>query len=135
MSLPTPYLSFHGQAREAMEFYHSVFGGELTFSTYGDFGFEGGPADGIMHSTLKGDGFDLMASDTPPGMPHQEGSSISLSLAGPKADEDRLRGWFEKLCEGGKVTMPLEEQMWGDLYGACTDRYGLNWMVDIGQED
>lgn len=135
MSLPAPYIAFRGQAREAMEFYQTIFGGDLTLSTYGEFEFEGGPADGIMHSTLKGDNFELMASDTPPGMPHQEGSQISLSLAGPRADEEKLRGWFEQLAAGGTVNMPLEKQVWGDLYGDVTDRYGLRWMVDIGQED
>lgn len=131
MTLPVPYIAFRGQAREAMTFYQSIFGGELTISTYGEFGFEGGPADGVMHSTLASDDFNLMAADTPPGMPHAEGSQISLSLAGD--DEATLRGWFDRLAEGGRVNMPLEKQVWGDLYGDVTDRYGLRWMVDIGQ--
>ncbi|MEA5155895.1 VOC family protein [Raineyella sp.] len=134
MTLPTPYLSFRGQAREAMEFYRSVFGGDLTISTFGDFGYEGMPADAVMHSTLTAGGFEVMASDTPDSVPFQAGSQISLSLAGTKAEEEKLRGWFGKLADGGgTVTMPLEKQVWGDVYGAVTDRFGLNWMVDIGQ--
>ena len=131
MTLPVPYIAFSGQAREAMTFYQSVFGGELTISTYGDYGVEGVPADAVMHSTLAGEGFELMASDTPPGMPLTQGNQVSLSLAGD--DEARLRGWFEWLAAGGTVNVPLEKQVWGDLYGDVTDRYGLRWMVDIGQ--
>ncbi len=133
-TLPTPYLSFRGQAREAMEFYRSVFGGQLDISTYGQFGFEGAPADAVMHSNLAGDDVTLQAADAPPGMAGEEGSQIALSLYGPKADEEKFRGWFEKLAEGGTVTMALEKQMWGDLFGQLTDRFGINWMVDIGQE-
>lgn len=135
MQLPVPYLAFHDQARDAMEFYRSVFGGDLTVQTFGDYGFETDNPDAVMHASLAGPDFQLMASDTPPGVPFQQGSQVSLSLVGDKADEERMRGWFEQLGGGGTVTMPLERQMWGDLYGAVTDRFGIAWMVDIGQED
>jgi PhnB protein len=127
-----PYLSFRDNAREAMEFYRQVFGGELTISTFGEFGMsDAGPAaDLIMHAQLETpSGFTLMAADTPPGMDHTEGSSITVSLSGD--DVEDLRGYFAKLAEGGTVSMPLEKQMWGDEYGALTDRFGVPWMANI----
>ncbi|MFD2469430.1 VOC family protein [Amycolatopsis silviterrae] len=129
-----PYISFAGNAREAMEYYHSVFGGDLALNTYGDSGApaEAGNAGNIMHALLEGDnGFTLMASDVPPGMEHHPGTNISVSLSGD--DGDLLRHCWEKLSDGGSVTVPLEKQMWGDEFGACTDRFGISWMVNIGQ--
>lgn len=125
-----PYLSFRDNAREAMEFYQQVFGGELTVSTFGEFGMAGAGADLVMHAQLETpNGFTLMGSDTPPGMEHTPGSSITVSLSGD--DVDDLRGYFAKLSEGGTVSMPLEKQMWGDEYGALTDRFGVPWMANI----
>jgi PhnB protein len=128
-----PYISFDGKAREAMEFYRSVFGGDLTVSTFGEFGMAEGPgSDGVMHAQLETPaGFTLMASDTPPGMDYTApNSTITVSLSG---DDDALRDHWEKLAEGGTVSMPLEKQMWGDEFGMCTDRYGTPWMVNITQ--
>jgi PhnB protein len=126
-----PYISFADTARPAMEFYKDVFGGELRMSTFGEFGQPEGPgADGIMHAALETpSGFTLMASDTPPGMSRTEGDNITISLSGDDADE--LRGYWDRLCEGGQVTMPLEKQVWGDEFGSCRDRFGINWMVNI----
>ena len=128
-----PYISFDGTAREAMEFYHGVFGGTLHVNTFGESGATDVPdPDKIMHAMLETDtGFALMASDTPPGMPHQHGNDIAVSLSGDSADE--LRGYWEKLSAGGAVTIPLEKQMWGDEFGMCTDRFGVDWMVNITQ--
>ena len=127
-----PYISFQGQAKEAMEFYRSVFGGDLTVSTYGEAGASDDPAqaDMVMHAQLDaGPDLLLMASDAPPGMPFDTGSRISVSLSGD--DEAKLRGYWDGLVEGGSVTMPLEKAPWGDSFGMCTDRYGINWMVNI----
>jgi PhnB protein len=128
-----PYISFDGTAREAMEFYKDVFGGELTISTFGEFGQADTPiADKIMHAQLETkSGYTLMASDTPPGMDFTPGGNITISLSGE--DEDDLRGYWEKLSDGGTVTMPLEKQMWGDIFGQCVDRFGIAWMVNIAQ--
>ena len=127
-----PYISFNGNAREAMEFYRSVFGGELTVSTFGEFGVpDPAIADKVMHAMLSTDsGYTLMASDLAPGMTFQPGNTITISLSG---DDAELRTHFERLAEGGTVTMPLEKQMWGDEFGQCTDRFGVGWMVNIGQ--
>ena len=126
-----PYISFDGTAREAMEYYKEVFGGELSINTFGSFG-QSDPAiaDKIMHSQLETkNGFTIMASDTPPGMEVRSGGHITISLSGTDADD--LRGYWEKLSDGGTVTMPLEKQMWGDEFGQCVDRFGVAWMVDI----
>jgi PhnB protein len=128
-----PYLGFDGNARDAMEFYRTVFGGELNVSTFGESGMPDGPgADKVMHAQLETPaGFTLMASDTPPGMDYTApNGTISVSLSG---DDQDLRGYWQKLSDGGTVTMPLEKQMWGDEFGMCTDRYGIPWMVNIGQ--
>jgi PhnB protein len=85
-----------------------------------------------MHSQLETPtGFTLMASDTPPGMPYQPGNSITVSLSGD--DEGELRGYWDRLADGGQVMVPLEKQMWGDLFGMCSDRFGVPWMVNIAQ--
>ena len=126
-----PYISFAGNAREALEFYNGVLGGTLTLSTFGEFGAPDAPeADKIMHGMLETDsGFTLMGSDTPPGTEYKPGSNISVSLSGD--DDDELRGYWDKLSGNGTVTMPLEKQMWGDEFGMCVDRFGVSWMVDI----
>jgi len=128
-----PYISFVGNAREAMEFYHGVFGGDLKVSTFGEFGSpDTATADQIMHAQLETDaGYTLMASDTPPGMEHKPGTNITISLSGD--DEDTLRGYWDKLSDGGQISMPLEKQMWGDIFGQLTDKFGVSWMVDIVQ--
>ena len=129
-----PYVSFRDNAREALEFYKDVFGGNLSINTFGEYGDSDAPeANNVMHGQLETDrGFTLMASDTPPGMDFNPGSNITISLSGD--DEQELRGYWEKLSEGANVTMPLEKQMWGDVYGQCTDKFGVQWMVDIGQQ-
>jgi PhnB protein len=126
-----PYISFAGDARQAMEFYADVFSGSLTLRTYGDISGQDGPeAEQIMHGMLETEnGFTLMGADTPPGMPHNAGDNIAVCLSGDDAED--LRGYWEKLSDGGTVSVPLEKQMWGDEFGACVDKFGISWMVDI----
>ncbi|HEY7272704.1 MAG TPA: VOC family protein [Actinoplanes sp.] len=128
-----PYLAFNGDAREAMEFYRSVFGGELTINTHAEFGNpDPAVADKVMHAQLETDaGYTLMGSDLMPDMPFNPGDTITVSLSGDEGEP--LRRYWEKLSDGGTVTMPLEKQMWGDEFGMCTDRFGVSWMVNIGQ--
>ena len=132
-SVLNPYISFQNDARQAMEFYKDVFGGTLNMNTFGEYGDPNAPgADGIMHGQLTTDsGFTLMGADTPPGMERNPGDNITISLSGD--DEQELRGYWDKLSQGGTVTLPLEKQMWGDVFGQCTDRFGVPWMVNIGQ--
>jgi PhnB protein len=129
-----PYISFAGNAREAMEFYERVFGGTLTLNTFGQAGASHAPDDDdkIMHGMLETDsGFTLMGADTPSGMEHSPGNNIAVSLSGDDADE--LRGYWEKLSTDATVSVPLEKQMWGDEFGMCVDGFGITWMVNIGQ--
>jgi PhnB protein len=133
-SVLNPYINFRDNARQALEFYKDVFGGDLRVSTFGEYGDPNQPgADGVMHGQLETDsGFTLMASDTPPGMDVSSGAgNITISLSGD--EEQQLRGYWDKLSEGGTVTMPFEKQMWGDLFGMCTDKFGVPWMVDVFQ--
>jgi PhnB protein len=125
-----PYLNFNGNARQAMEFYASVFGGIPTLSTFGEFGMQDTP-DKIMHGQLETDaGYTLMAADTPPGMEFQGMHGFGVSLSGE--DGDVLRGYWDKLSEGGDVTMPMQKQAWGDEFGMVTDKFGVPWLVNIG---
>lgn len=128
-----PYLNFEGNAREAMTFYHSVLGGELTFQTCGE-AFPDTPAehkDRIMHAHLASESINVMASDTFPdqGTQFVAGNNVHLSLIG--SDEDSLREYFNKLADGGTVGMPLQKQFWGDTFGMVTDKFGIHWMVNI----
>jgi PhnB protein len=128
-----PYISFGDNARQALDFYQGVFGGEVTVSTFGEFGQSDSPiANNIMHGQLETpSGFTLMAADTPPGMEHTPGNNIAVSLSGDDADE--LRGYWGQLSKGGTVSVPLEKQMWGDEFGMCVDRFGISWLVNISQ--
>ncbi|MGW0703860.1 VOC family protein [Streptomyces sp. NPDC002867] len=130
-----PYISFSGEAKQAMDFYKGVFGGNLSVHTYGDFGSEAPPGygDKVMHSMLETEkGFTLMCADNPPGMEYKPGNNYAVSLSGEDADE--LRGYWEKLSDGGNVQVPLEKQMWGDVFGMCTDKFGVAWMVNISEQ-
>jgi PhnB protein len=135
MAILNPYLNFHGNAREAMEFYRDVFGGELTINTYGDFGNpDESQADKVMHSHLKTSmGFDLMGADVPGGEGEAKVSGMNIVVSGD--EEDELRGYWEKLSEGATISMALEKQMWGDIYGDLTDRFGTPWAIDIGTDE
>ena len=126
-----PYISFPGTAREALEFYHSIFGGDLEIHPFSEYGLPDAPeANNVMHGLLATTaGFTLMAADNPPGMPLEVGNNISISLSGD--DEAELRGYWDRLADGGAVAVPLEKQMWGDTFGMTTDRFGTIWLVNI----
>ena len=130
-SLLNAYLTLNGNAREAMEFYHSVFGGELKVNTFGEFGSDDPAlADKVMHAMLTTPrGYVLMASDTAPGMSLTRGNAITVSLSGDPGEG--LEEAWDKLADGGEVLLPFEKQMWGDLYGQCVDRFGVPWMVNV----
>lgn len=122
-----PYINFNGTTREALEFYQTVFGGELTISTFADQHVPNAPPDGVMHAQLTvGDTILLMGSD---GMDIANVSGFSLSLSGDDAEE--LRAYFQKLAAGGRVTKQLEKESWGDEFGMVQDRFGISWMVNI----
>lgn len=127
-----PYISFEGNAREAMAFYKTVFGGQLDLSTFGEAGMtEGVEPDGIMHAMLVAEnGITLMAADTATGMrDYVAGTNMSISLSGD--NEEELTGYYNKLVDGGKVEEPLKKAPWGDTFGMCIDKFGVFWMVNI----
>ena len=132
-SVLNPYLNFNGNARQALEFYRDVFGGNLTLSTFADFGTPKDAPDAgkIMHGQLEAEsGYTLMAADTPPNMEYQGMHGFGVSLSG---DDAKLHEYWEKLAASGTVTMPLQKQAWGDEFGMCTDRFGISWLVNISQ--
>lgn len=127
-----PYLNFRDTARQAGDFYQSVFGGELTRSTFAEYQASEDPAeqDKIMHSQITTDGgLTLMLADTPNGMEYTPGNNYSVSLSGD--DETELRGYWDKLVDGGTAAMPLEKAPWGDTFGMCIDKFGVSWLVNI----
>jgi PhnB protein len=129
-----PYLGFRNNARAAIEYYHSVFGGDLTVSSFADMQASSDPAEDnlVMHSQLVTEnGLTLMASDTPASMSYNPGDNFSVSLSGEADDEATLRGYWEKLSDGGTVTAPFDKAPWGDWFGMCVDRFGVNWLVDV----
>ena len=134
-TLLNPYIAFKNNTRQGMEFYQSVFGGELQMNTFKEFHASMSPADDnlIKHAVLKAvNGILLMASDTSERMEYQPGTNISISLSGE--DEKELKGYFEKLSAGRMVSMPLEKQVWGDVFGMVTDKFGVGWMVNINAQ-
>lgn len=113
-----------------MEFYHSVFGGQLTMSTFKEMNVPSGPEleNQIMHSQLVAeDGMMLMASDDPESQ--NESKNVSIAISGE--DEAKLTEYFNKLCEGGETIVPMSKQTWGDMFGMCTDKFGVRWMVNV----
>ena len=127
-----PYVSFKSNTREAIQFYQSVFGGELRMNTFKEFQASQDPSEDnlIMHAELETEnGMTLMASDTPARMEYRPGNNISLSLSGE--NEAELTAYFQKLSAGGTITMPLTKAMWGDMFGMCTDKFGVGWLVNI----
>ena len=127
-----PYLSFRGKAREAMEFYRSVFGGDLTVTTFGDGQMAQDPADRdlVMHAQLMApNGFVLMGSDMSSGMEYRPGNTITVSLSGD--DDADLNNYWTKLADGGSGTYPLAKAPWGDSFGMLTDKFGASRMINI----
>lgn len=133
-----PYLNFRGTTRDAMTFYHSVFGGELSINTFGDFGMPIGPDESglIMHAQIDApNGFTLMAADVPPHMDYAPGTNdFSISLSSPASDADEVRGFWDALSDGATITQPLGTAPWGGTFGMLTDRFGVDWLVNIGSE-
>ena len=129
------YLNFNGNCREALDFYRSVFGGEyVNIQTFGDgppdMGVPESDRDKIMHATLTvGDGV-IMGSDMPSKFGPLPVVGNNFSLSYPTQSKEETDELFAKMSEGGTVTMPLQEMFWGAYFGACTDRFGINWQFN-----
>ena len=133
-----PYLNFAGNTEEALNFYQSVFGGELKMVRFSDTPqAENVPPtvrDKVMHSTLSiGKNNYLMATDAceEMGFHVKQGNNHYIMIAPDSREEaDKL---FNGLAEGGKVNMPLQDMFWGDYYGDLTDKFGIQWMINYGK--
>ncbi len=128
-----PYLFFTGNCKEAMTFYQTVFGGELVIQTYAEAPGEKpeemqGMDDKVMHATLTGGAIRFMASDSTRKEKFGQ-SFITLSLGG--SDEEQLTKIFHMLTDGGEVTSELKKEFWGDIFGTVTDKFGVEWMINI----
>lgn len=126
-----PYLAFTNTGKEAMEFYHSIFGGKIVINTFKESGmpFQPGEENKLMHGMVETEnGLAIMASDTPDNVEHHVGTNVSLSLSG---DDEVLREYWNKLSQGGTIRQPLEQAPWGDTFGMLTDKFGIEWMVNI----
>lgn len=132
MTAPTPYIHFPGTAREALEHYRSVFGGELVLYSFEEFGRDDGPADAIAHAMLQGP-VSLYASDAASGERSVSVTGLMLGLLGA-AEPATLRRWFTALADGGEVVDDLQERPWGASDGIVRDVYGLTWLVGYEHE-
>jgi PhnB protein len=131
MAQLNPYLNFDGNTREAMTFYQSVFGGELTMQTVGETPMPcpAGMENQIMHSMLIGGGVVIMGSDMQGPEGHRPGNTVTLSLN--CNSEEEIRSLFAKLSDGGIVVEPLKVMFWGGLFGALGDKFGVRWMFNF----
>ena len=127
MAAPLVYLSFPGTAREALNFYADVFGGDLSLHSYEEFGRTDGPPDAIAHGVLDGV-VALAGSDAPEGAQTVRLEGLLLSLLGT-AEPAVLHEWFEELSIGGSRIDPLAQRPWGASDGQVTDRHGLRWLI------
>lgn len=128
-----PHIGFTGNAAEGMEFYQSVFGGDLQLMRFIDLfpDIEDEEKQKVMHAVLTTEnGLVLMGADSPKGMPFTARAGAPIALTGD--DEPALRRYWDALRDGGAVTAELEKAPWGDYFGMCVDKYGVEWMIDIG---
>jgi PhnB protein len=128
----TPYIFFNGHCREAMNFYKSIFGGELNMMTYKEAQGQGGCPEGaenrIIHAFLKSGNLMLMASDTPDEkLTIGDNAQLSLSLD----SNEQIESIYKALSEKGTPFLPLHDAFWGARFGMLTDRYGFRWMLSF----
>ncbi|WAZ26772.1 VOC family protein [Streptomyces cinnabarinus] len=129
----TPHLNFRGSARQALDFYQSVFGGHTVAVTYKDAANvqNDSEADWVMWGQVVADnGFHVMAYDVPSAMPYEQGTNpFFVSVRGEDADE--ISTLWQRLVDGSNVLRPLEPAAWAPLYGMLTDRFGVTWVLDV----
>lgn len=129
------HLNFRGDARAALAFYQSAFGGELTIVTYKDAGNVQDPAEAdqvTWGQVAAGDGLAVMAYDVPAAMPWNSGeNAFFVSLRGRAADTDKITAYWEALSDGATVLQPLGPAQWSPLYGMLKDRFGVTWVLDV----
>lgn len=136
--LLSPYINFDTHTKEAMNFYHSIFGGELEMSTFGQGGAQVAESekDLIMHAALTAPEISILGCDSPKStemsMPTpSKNGMVSLSISGNSSESKKIHEYFTGLAAGGQVTMPLEKAPWGAEFGMLTDKFGVNWLINI----
>lgn len=133
-----PYLNFNGQCRQALAFYQACFGEdnvEVSIRTFADAPVDDMPEDvkeSVMHAEFKSHGLFFMASDGNRGMPFEQGNNIHLNMQLTNVDEQTEL--FEKMSAGGQVTMPLQDTFWQSRFGMLTDKFGIQWMMNVPLE-
>ncbi|MFI1192431.1 VOC family protein [Micromonospora sp. NPDC020750] len=134
--ITTTHLNFRGDAREALEFYQSVFGGQIALVTYSDAHNVSVPAeaDQIMWGQVQADnGFHVMAYDVPGNQSYSPGDKpVFVSVRGQ--DEDEITTYWKGLSEGATVFQDLGPAGWAPLYGMLKDRFGVTWVLDVAVE-
>ncbi|MEJ5943833.1 VOC family protein [Pseudokineococcus basanitobsidens] len=132
----TAHLNFRGQAREALEHYAAVFGGEPVVVTYADLPQESDADLGVVPEQVKWGqvatpaGFSVMAYDVQPARGYDPGQDrLFMSVRGDDADE--ITRYFRGLAEGGHVREELAPSGFSPLYGMVTDRFGITWVLDV----
>lgn len=131
-----PYIAFTGNCEEAINFYKDKLGAEVLFmQRYGESPMAGkGPDEKIMHTSIKiGDSVIMACDNVFEESPTTVGNNISLAIGGN--DVAAAEGMFEKLSEGGTVTMPMQETFWAERFGMLTDKFGINWMFNIDKPE
>ncbi|MEO6015021.1 MAG: VOC family protein [Devosia sp.] len=127
------HLNFRGQARAALAFYQSVFGGDQAIVTYKDAGAVQNPAeaDQVMWGQVAAEnGFRIMAYDVPSRLSWNPGEiPMFVSVRGVAAEE--ITGYWEKLAAGATIVQPLAPAGWSPLYGMLKDRFGITWVLDV----
>jgi PhnB protein len=132
MATADPYLFFGGNADEAMHFYKEVFGAELNTMGFDAMPGEGdAPREGLMHADLRAGDLRILASDSPPDFDRTKFGNPEICINATADEEAEARAWFEDLSEGGSVQQPIEKMFWGDHFGRLTDRFGVQWMMNI----
>lgn len=133
-----PYLSFRDNAREALAYYQSVFGGETEIHTFAEFDASQDPEEQewVMHGQLESPaGLTLMMADTPKSMEYTPGGSMSISIGGFLDEKSDMERFWDRLCDGGRIDMPLERAQWGGIFGMVVDRYAVTWIVSISDDN
>lgn len=129
----TTHINFDGHAREALEFYQSVFGGQVVIATYADIHQVDDPAqaDSVAWGQAKApNGFRVMAYDVQSTKPFNPGdNAFYIALRGTDADE--IQSQWNGLAAGATVLTPLTPAIFAPLYGMLTDRFGVTWIIDV----
>lgn len=129
----TPHLNFRGDARTALEFYQSVFGGDLVVTTYADMGNAADPAEAdlvVWGQVAAANGFRVMAYDVPASRPWSQGDDpFFVSVRGDDVEE--MDAAWKRLAEGAFIVQPFGSAPWAERYGMLKDRFGVTWVLDV----